>query len=133
MHESGTRGYVDVDITTAADLEDAYQVRLLQRAVRLAIANGIPVQDVLVLTRELTDAYAEFADPASVASTDIQNGVLPMTHILLDDSLTETELTETAAEQRIVITRGCEGGDGECPNACQCGCQSGLYECACWS
>jgi hypothetical protein len=26
----------------------------------------------------------------------------------------------------------CEGGDGPCPNACQCGCNSGLYECECY-
>jgi hypothetical protein len=25
----------------------------------------------------------------------------------------------------------CVNGDGPCPNACQCGCESGTYECQC--
>ncbi|MGW2169127.1 hypothetical protein ACWC1C_01190 [Streptomyces sp. NPDC001705] len=25
----------------------------------------------------------------------------------------------------------CENGDGPCPNACQCGCESGTFECQC--
>lgn len=36
-----------------------------------------------------------------------------------------------AAGAYTINATGCVNPSGECPNACQCGCESGLYECAC--
>lgn len=51
----------------------------------------------------------------------------------LMDDLTEAELQEAVTEQRSITVLPCEGGDGPCPNACQCGCETGLFICECWS
>lgn len=40
-------------------------------------------------------------------------------------------LTWVASHAYVIRTTGCVNGDGECPNACQCGCNVGMYECAC--